>query len=306
MTQISTIPVIDFRLAQTNRGQFVESVGSALRDVGFFSLVHHGLPTESLARVYETMDQFFQLPNEAKMRYDSAEHDNRVGFTRFGQEHAKDCEAPDLKEFFQILPEDHPSIANVWPDAELPTFRPVMTDLFSRLELCAKELLHACALYIGEKETLFSDMLPGSNTLLRLLHYPPIPDDVNPTSVRAAAHEDINLITLLCAATAAGLEIQEKDGSWLAVPSIPDQIIVDSADMLQQITNGYFKATTHRVVNPDNSRERRYSVPFFVHPRSDVRLDPLPSCVALTGGKAVYPNRTAGEYLYQRLAEIGL
>jgi isopenicillin N synthase-like dioxygenase len=146
----------------------------------------------------------------------------------------------------------------------------------------------------------------NSPTLLRVLHYPPMPSNAPAASLRAAPHEDINLITLLCEATAPGLELLQKDGTWLPIAAIPGQIIVDTGDMLQNLTNGQFKSTTHRVTNPHDDRDRRFSLPFFVHPRPDTDLSPHSVCVARTGGQAKFPKLTAGEYLMQRLQEIGL
>jgi isopenicillin N synthase-like dioxygenase len=181
----------------------------------------------------------------------------------------------------------------------------VLSRLYAQLETCALDLLRACALYLGEPESLIADMATHGDTILRVIHYPPIPADAHPASLRSAPHEDINLITLLCEATAAGLELLQRDGTWLPIPALPGQIIVDSGDMLQWLTNGVLKSTTHRVVNPARGRDRRFSMPFFVHARADVDLAPLQSCVDRLGA-AHFPPITAGEYLQQRLREIGL
>lgn len=206
------------------------------------------------------------------------------------------------------LPADHPLAArypaNLHP-AEVPQFHPVMTQLYHQLEICAHQLLQACALYLGESETFLQAQVTDGDTILRIIHYPPIAPTAHPASLRAAAHEDINLITLLCGATDDGLELRQRDGSWLPVPTVPGQIIVDSGDMLQQLTNGRLKSTTHRVVNPARDRSRRFSMPFFVHPRPEVDLTPLPRCIAQTGSQN-FPSLSAGEYLQQRLREIGL
>jgi isopenicillin N synthase-like dioxygenase len=149
-------------------------------------------------------------------------------------------------------------------------------------------------------------MARDGNTILRIIHYPPVPEGADPASMRSAPHEDINLITLLCEATAEGLELLTREGDWLPIRALPGQIIVDAGDMLQNLTNGVLKSTTHRVVNPPDARERRFSMPFFVHPRSEVSLAPLPGCIARSGGEQRYPDITAGDYLHQRLKEIGL
>jgi isopenicillin N synthase-like dioxygenase len=149
-------------------------------------------------------------------------------------------------------------------------------------------------------------MAKDGETIMRAIHYPPLSDDRDPASIRSAPHEDINFITLLCESTASGLELLQRDGTWLAIPALPNQIIVDSGDMIQNLTNGYYKSTTHRVVNPDSNRERRFSLPFFVHPRPECDLTPLPACVKRTGGTIRYRSISAGEYLIERLKEIGL
>ena len=167
-------------------------------------------------------------------------------------------------------------------------------------------LLEACAAFLDEPAGRFRDMTEGSDTIVRVLYYPPVPPSAPPGAVRSAAHEDINLITLLSGATAEGLELLRRDGSWMPVHTGFDTIVVDAADMLQNVTNGLYRSTTHRVVNPPDAASERFSMPCFVHARLDVDLSPLPSCVARTGGAPRYPRITAGEYLAQRLREIGL
>ena len=170
---------------------------------------------------------------------------------------------------------------------------------------CAERVLLYLA-HTSELGMTINGTIEGGDTLLRVLHYPPVPDDVDPAAVRSAPHEDINLITLLCGASAEGLEIQTRQGEWLPVRAVPGQLIVDSGDMLQNLTNGFYRSTTHRVVNPDNSRQRRFSMPIFVHPRPEVDLTPLPSAVARTGGEVRYPSIDAKTFLHQRLTELGL
>ena len=182
----------------------------------------------------------------------------------------------------------------------------MVEDVYQKLEFAALQILEACALYIGEEKNRIRDTAVNGNSILRLIHYPPIPADSNPASIRAGAHEDINLITLLIDATSSGLEILDRNDNWVPVITPKGCIIVDAGDMLQNLTNGFYKSTTHRVVNPDNSREARYSMPFFMHARGEVSLAPLDSCIEATGGKTLYPKITADEYLIQRLREIGL
>jgi isopenicillin N synthase-like dioxygenase len=310
-----TIPVADLRDYEQGgapRARFVKTVGDALVDIGFFALTGHGVDAGLIDQAYRVAHDLFMRPDAVKSRYEVPGGKGQRGFVSFGKEHAKDSKAPDLKEFWHVgqeLASSHPLArvypANLWPE-EVPAFKPIFLELFRELERCSLHLLEACALYVGEPTDRFSGLAKDGNSILRVIHYPPIPADSHPASIRAAAHEDINLITLLCEATAGGLELLERSGRWRPIHALKGQIVVDAGDMLQNVTNGYFKSTTHRVVNPDNSRERRFSMPFFVHPRSECSLDPLPSCVARTGGVKKHPVITAGDYLTQRLREIGL
>lgn len=314
MSLTQTIPVLDLQLFQADgfeRQKFVTQLGHALETTGFFAVTNHGVDPDLIKQAYQVAQQFFELPTATKCQYELPALNGQRGFTSFGKEHAKDHSVPDLKEFWHIgreLPSGHTLATNYAANlqvAEVPQFHPVMAQLYAQLEACAIALLQACALYLGEPETLLSEMVRDGDTILRIIHYPPIPLNINPASLRAAPHEDINLITLLCEATDDGLELLQRDGSWLPIRSLPGQIIVDSGDMLQQLTNGLLKSTTHRVVNPECNRDRRFSMPFFVHPRQEVDLTPLPTCVARTG-TSPFPSITAGAYLMQRLREIGL
>ena len=311
-----TIPVVDlsdFRSDDSTRQQhFVKTLGSALADTGFFAVENHGVDLDLIGQAYGIAEEFFRFDDATKKKYEDPNIGGQRGFTSFGREHAKDSSAPDLKEFYHVgqeLASDHKLYdvipKNIWPE-ELADFKPVFQNLYQQIEGCSMDLLRACALFIEEDGNLFADMAKDGNSILRIIHYPPVADDAHPASIRAAAHEDINLITLLCEATAGGLELLERDGSWRPIHALQGQIIADAGDMLQNVTNGFFKSTTHRVVNPDNSRDRRFSMPFFVHPRSEVDLTPLPSCVDKMGGEKKYPDITAGDYLNQRLKEIGL
>ncbi len=310
-----TIPVLDltqFTGGGSGAQAFVRELGEALTDTGFFALTHHGVDSRLIHRTYELLEAFFTQPDEVKFRYEVPGLKGQRGFTSFGKEHAKDHSAPDLKEFWHVgrtLLDDHPLAAtyarNVWPE-ELPEFKTALSELYQQLDDCSLWLLEATSLFLGEERNLVADMARDGNSVLRLIHYPPVPEDAPPAAMRAAPHEDINLITLLCEATAGGLELLGRDGVWRPIHALSGQIIVDAGDMLQNLTNGLVRSTTHRVSNPDNSRSRRFSIPFFVHPRSEVDLTPLPGCVARTGGQPTHPSITAGEYLMQRLREIGL
>ncbi len=310
-----TIPVAslkDYQAGGDRQKRFVKTVGDALVDIGFFALTDHGVDMALIDKAYTVAQDFFMRPDAEKHRYDGAHTQGQRGLTRFGVEQAKDAKVPDLKEFWHVGQDLAPGHAlrkvypdNIWPE-NAPGFQETYQTLFRQLEKCSMDLLEACALHIGEPRERFSGIAKDGNSILRVIHYPPVGKDANPSAIRAGAHEDINLITLLCEATTGGLELLERGGTWRPIHALKGQIVVDSGDMLQNITNGYYKSTTHRVVNPDNSRDRRFSMPFFVHPRSEASLDPLPSCVKLTGGEMQHPNITAGAYLAQRLKEIGL
>lgn len=312
---VQNIPVVDLRdwnAGGEARGRFVRVVGESLADIGFFAVQHHGVPDTLTNRAYAAARAFFHLPPEVKARYHDARKHGQRGYTGFGTEHAKDSKAPDLKEFWQVgrpdVPDDHPVHAvygpNFWP-SEVADFGVALTELYRHLDALGAVLLEAAAAYLDEPAERFRSMVTDSDTIVRVLYYPPV-KDAPIGAIRSAAHEDINLITLLSGATAEGLELLQRDGTWRAVHTGFDTIVVDSGDMLQNLTNGLYKSTTHRVVNPGDASSERYSMPCFVHARREVDLTPLPSCVARTGGTASYPSITAGEYLTQRLREIGL
>ena len=280
-----TIPVINLQdyYDPAKKSEFIQGVGDALRDIGFFALEGHSVKTEQMTQIYEAIESFFKQPDLEKQKYCHPSLHGQRGFTSFGKEHAKDSDAPDLKEFWQLGPNLDPNefpgrLQNIWPE-NLPSFEKKLSDLYSELTEISQTILKSCALYLGLDEGYFASMAHNGETIMRAIHYPPIPNGKNPNSIRAAAHEDINLITLLCESTASGLELLQKNGEWLPVPAIKNQIVIDSGDMIQNITNGYFKSTTHRVINPDNSSERRFSLPFFVHPRPECDLSPLPKCI---------------------------
>jgi isopenicillin N synthase-like dioxygenase len=310
---MSTIPVLSLNgfLSSDPQRQtgFVQAIGTALQEIGFFALVDHGIPQSLIRDAYQVSQQFFALPEAVKIQYEDPALKGQRGFTSFGREHAKDSPWPDLKEFWHLGRESVRS--NLCP-SEVPRFHPVLWQLYQQLDRCAAQLLEACALYLGEERSFFQAAIAEGDSIFRIIHYPPIPADDPPHSLRAAPHEDINLITLLCEATDSGLELLQRDGSWLAVPTQPGQIIVDSGDMLQWMTNGLLKSTTHRVVNPERgtpprrSQQSRFSMPFFAHPHPNLDLTPLPQCIAKTGDRPQYTAITAGDYLQQRLQEIGL
>tara|TARA_B100000401_G_scaffold420604_1_gene346192 strand:- start:349 stop:1077 length:729 start_codon:yes stop_codon:yes gene_type:complete len=235
------------------------------------------------------------------------------GYTPYGVEHAKDNPEPDLKEFWQTGRTLHPGHSqidtvpkNFWPTKHVEMFEDHIDGLFQGLESISGELLKAAALYLQKEENWLKEMTIDGNTILRVIHYPPLSPSTPEGAVRSSQHEDINLITLLVGATADGLQVQDHDGSWIEVEGNHEHIIVDSGDMLQNLTNGLFKSTTHRVVNPPNAYSDRYSMPLFVHPRGEIDLTPQEEFIQQTGGEQKYPKISAEEYLHQRLVEIGL
>jgi isopenicillin N synthase-like dioxygenase len=307
------IPTIDLVAAadpdHPNHAVAVESLGRGLQKYGFVILDNHGIDPELIDRSYAAFERFFALDEGAKRRYSGIEGGAR-GFTPFGVEHAKDSPHPDLKEFWHVGPDAsvsgaHPHIpGNVWPE-EVPELREAAKGLYSGLEDCGATLLRCIAEYFGLGRDTFARMIVGGNTILRSIHYPPIGEDAPEGSVRAAAHEDINLITLLVEATASGLELF-SEGRWMAVNAQPGQIVADVGDMLARVTNDVLPATTHRVVNTAAGRTTpRYSMPLFVHPHSDRDLSVMPEFTS-PEQPAKYPPITAGAFLEQRLREIGL
>ncbi len=287
------------------RAAFSDAMMRGLQEYGFFILKDHGVPLDLLQRAYGEAERLFALPEETKRKYAAGLR----GYTPFGVEHAKDSGHPDLKEFWQVghdpspdAPADEPFEPNVWPD-EAPGVRPAFTALFDALNETGVVLLRALAPRLGLAETWFDDKVRWGTSLLRVLHYPPLAPDVDPGAVRSAAHEDINFLTIMVAARGAGLELLDRDGTWLPVVTEPTNLIVDSGDMLARMTNGVIPATTHRVVNPTGPNVSRYSMPFFMHPTLATSLEVLPSCI---GDGAKFPPITAGAFLDERLRAIGL
>ena len=310
-----SIPTLDLReYAEgdaASREAFVQKMGEAFEDIGFFALTGHGIPLDDISRAYDVSETFFNMDDSTKMRWN--QDGNQRGYVPFGIEHAKDNPAPDLKEFWQTgrtLPDGHALKAeyptNIWPTGDCPEFGPAIDGLYLQMEVLSRTLLEICSQYLGKGPDWLPDMAIDGNTILRILHYPALGEDVLEGAVRSAQHEDINFITLLVGASADGLEVMDHDGGWIAVQGNHEHIIVDSGDMLQNLTNGLFKAVTHRVINPPDATSDRYSMPMFTHPRDDVDLTPRPEFVARTGGVALYPSISAGGYLRQRLIEIGL
>ena len=310
------IPVVDLSdfLSgdEKKKQQFVEELGKAYEEVGFVAVKNHGIPDDLIADLYKYVQQFFALPTDVKLKYEKKELAGQRGYTSFGREHAKGFDAPDLKEFFQFgqTVEDGDPIKKEYPDnvtvSEVPDFTPTLKKAYRSFEKSGKALLQAIALYLGLDEHYFDEYVHNGNSILRAIHYPPITQEPK-SAIRAEQHEDINLITLLVGASADGLQILTKQNEWVGVTSLPEQIVVNVGDMLQRLTNNKLRSTTHRVVNPPKELwgTSRYSIPFFLHPKGSMNLACLEGCVDENNPKA-YEDATAGEYLDERLREIGL
>jgi isopenicillin N synthase-like dioxygenase len=311
-----SIPVVDladFLSGDPERKKaFVQQLGKAYEDVGFVALKNHGVPDQLIGHLYEYVQQFFSLPREQKLRYEVPGLAGQRGYTSFGKEHAKGSEAPDLKEFFQYgqTVDDADAIKSEYPDnvmvKEVKGFDETLFEAYRNFEKSGKAMLQAIALYLGLDEHYFDEYIHHGNSILRCIHYPPITTEPK-SAIRAEQHEDINLITLLVGASADGLQILTRQNEWVGVTSLPEQIVVNVGDMLQRLTNNKLKSTTHRVVNPPRElwHTSRFSMPFFLHPRSEMSLACLENCLDEQHPK-VYPDATAGEYLDERLREIGL
>ncbi len=312
----ANIPSVDLNDFLSNdpekKQQFVDALGKAYEEVGFVALRNHGFQPDQEKALYAAVQAFFNLPESTKKKYEIEGMAGQRGYTSFGKEHAKGRSEGDLKEFWhfgQIVRDGDP-IEREYPKnvfvEEVPEFNEAGIAAYQTLEQTGIHMLRALALHLGLEEDYFDDKVKNGNSILRPIHYAPITQEPK-TAVRAGEHEDINLITLLMGASADGLQILNKQGEWVSVTALPDQIVVNVGDMLQRLTNNRLKSTTHRVVNPPREEwdKPRYSIPFFLHPRSDMRLDCLESCVD-EDHPISYPPITAGEYLDERLKEIGL
>ena len=300
---------------EQDRKQFSDEIGNAFNETGFVTITNHGLSKELIDKLYTDVKTLFALPEEVKKAYEIPELSGQRGYTGKNKETAKGFTTPDLKEFWQIgqFVADNSPLKADYPDNlivnELPDFNPTTKDVYQKLEQAGKYLLRAIAVYLDLPEDYFDSKVAEGNSILRTLHYFPItdPDSIPDDAVRAGAHEDINLITLLIGASADGLELLTRDNEWFPVKAYGEDLVVNVGDMLQRLTNNKLKSTTHRVVNPprDQMKNSRYSVPFFLHPKPDMDLTSLESCID-TNHPKLYTDITAGEYLDERLREIGL
>ena len=300
-----TVPVLSLAPARAEsaaqRTAFGTQLAAGWQRFGFVILRDHGISDALLDRAYDLAARLFALPDAHKRRHIAGLR----GYTPFGVEHAKNHAAPDLKEFWQIgrdVPGSREFAANNWP-AELPDFRPSFLALYRELDAVGALLLEALAPSLELPPGWFAERIARGNSVLRIIHYPPLSAAIPPGSLRSAAHEDINFITIMVAARGAGLELRDADGRWHPVVADSRQLIVNTGDMLARLTNDRIGAKTHRVVNPVGLSVSRYSMPFFMHPHDSVSLACLPSC---RDAGARYADITAGEFLAQRVSEIGL
>lgn len=312
MSAEQTIPVANLSHYTSGdadeRRAFIQTFGDALRDFGFVAVEGHGVPTELIHESYDAFERLFALEDEIKRRYERPEHGRQRGYTSFGVEQAKGHEKPDLKEFWHVgreLGDDHVLAGrmppNEWPD-ETPELKMTSLGLYEAMDAAAQKMLEALSVYLGIEGDTLPKMARDGNSVLRVIHYPVCDGFDEPGKMRAAAHEDINLITLLPEATQSGLEIKTREGEWMEVPSLPGQLIVDSGDMMKRITNDKIRATRHRVVNPKGDPSDRYSMPFFVHPHPDAVLAVFDECLD-EGEEPKYEPITADGYLKERLRE---
>jgi isopenicillin N synthase-like dioxygenase len=314
MSNVAAKPLasVSLKASQGDPEGFAQELGESFERYGFAVIADHGIPAELIARAEEKARAFFALPEEAKRAYHLAGGGGARGYTPFGIETAKGATAHDLKEFWHVgreLPQGHPfndvMAANVWPK-EVESFRDTFLELFAAFDAAGLRILEAIARYLGLDPLYFEDTVRDGNSVLRLLHYPPVSGEG--PEIRAGAHEDINTITLLLGAEEAGLQLLDRDGNWLPVAPREGELVVNIGDMLQRLTNKVLKSTSHRVVNPPPERRKhsRYSMPFFLHFRPDFLIETLPSCIS-DERPDLYPEPiTAHDFLMQRLREIKL
>lgn len=311
---LDEIPSVD--LAEFNSGdpkkieKFVQELGSAFTNIGFVAVKNHGLSDELREALYASVQAFFKEDDEVKKKYEFPELSGQRGYIGKNKETAKGYKKPDLKEFYHVgqpnpregMPE------NIFPK-EVESFEQNTLETFKTFENTGRKLLEAIALYLGLDQDYFEAKVYQGDSILRALHYFPIenPEMLEEGAVRAAAHGDINLITLLMGASADGLQVLRTDGEWIPVTALPDQIVINVGDMLDRLTNHKLKSTIHRVINPpaDKLKTSRFSIPFFMHPRAEMDLTCLASCVTDDNPKK-YVDMTAGDFLDERLRELGL
>ena len=307
-----TVASVSLDDADRDPEAFARELGTSFVDYGFAIVRDHGISQDLIDRADAKAKLFFALPEAVKRAYLIPGGGGARGYTAFGVETAKGGTASDLKEFWHVgreLAAGHKFRAmmadNVWP-TEIPGFRETFLELYDAFDAAGLKVLRAIARFLQVDEDYFTDTVRDGNSVMRLLHYPPQPEPTG-NQIRAGAHEDINTITLLLGAEEAGLELQTRDGRWLPVSPKPGELVVNIGDMLQRLTNGRLRSTSHRVVNPapDRASKARYSMPYFLHFRPDFIIEALPGTVP-TGEEPKWPPISSHEYLQERLREIKL
>jgi|TARA_B100001758_G_scaffold80192_1_gene67963 isopenicillin N synthase-like dioxygenase len=313
MNKIPSLDLRDFLSEDANRKEeFVQSIGKAFQEIGFCAVKGHLLSDDLVERLYKQIKLFFDLPYEVKAKYEFPQYSGQRGYVSFGKESAKGSKHGDLKEYWhfgQYIEEAEKEKYNYFPNVyveELSEFNEVGREVYSTLEKTAKHILRALALYLNIEEDYFDKYIKNGNSILRPIHYPPILEDPK-EAVRASAHGDINLITLLMGAHGKGLQVQHSNGDWIDAVASEDELMINIGDMLSRHTNNLLKSTVHRVVNPDREllKKSRYSIPFFMHPVSEMKLNVLESCISDESPKS-FDDITAGDFLNERLVELGL
>ena len=313
MKSIPSVDLRDFLSDDPDRKQqFIAGIGQAYENIGFVALKGHFLDEDLVERLYDQIKSFFSLPVETKRKYEIPGIGGQRGYVSFGKESAKGKKEGDLKEFWHFgqYVQDDPELEAEYPKNvevdELPDFNSVGLEAYRMLEKTAKYVLRALALHLGLEEHYFDAYIHNGNSILRPIHYPPILEEPE-KAVRAAAHGDINLITLLMGAQGRGLQVQNHEGEWIDAIAEPDELMINVGDMLSRHTNNTLKSTIHRVINPPRELwgTSRYSIPFFMHPVSSMKLDVIDSCVDEAHPK-LFDDITAGEFLNERLVELGL
>ncbi len=294
---------------ESEKAEFVKNLYTGIKDYGFIILTDHTMTQSAVDKGYAASKAFFALSKEEKEACISSAGAGQRGYTPFGTEHAKDNPYKDLKEFYHVgreVPDDHP-YAKYYPKNIYPTqvdnFKEDMLAIYNELDKTSEILLEALGIALDVPKDYFHKMIHEGNSVLRAIHYPPVGEAPPEGSIRAAAHGDINLITILMGATASGLQLLDRDGTWLDVNSKEGQLVVDAGDMLSRITNDIIPATIHRVINPKDATSARFSAPFFVHPHPEAMLECIPSC---EGDGAKYPPISSHDCLTKRLKDIGL
>ncbi len=314
--KIAHVDYLDYSQgSEEARKAFIQAFGDSFSNMGFAIVKNHGVTAELRNKLFAASKAFFELPDAVKSKYENEALHGQRGYISKNKESAKGKSVPDLKEFYHVgqtvtdgdpIKKEYPD--NIWPK-EVAEFEAVGQEVYQTFENTGRNLLRAIALYLGLDERYFDDKIHNGNSILRLLHYYPVKDksQIPEGAVRAAAHGDINLITLLMGGSAEGLQAQSLDGEWISVSPAPDEIVINIGDMLARLTNDRLRSTQHQVITPNEESwtKPRYSTPFFLHPRSDMDLTCLDSCISAENPKS-YDDMTAGEFLTERLIELGL